>query len=149
MRFAHQLVFDVEARIREAGYFAPRAVAQLFEKCRKGNAIGFADNMAFVGVLSTMLLHESLVRTLPTPDSAPARTAETLVAIRIRRFRSELPRVVRAMSSYGLSFRQREVALLLARGEENRAIASRLSGPVLARERRPTDNAPGSPGAAR
>ena len=67
-----------EARIREAGYFAPRAVAQLFEKCRKGNAIGFADNMAFVGVLSTMLLHESLVRTLPTPDSAPARTAETL-----------------------------------------------------------------------
>jgi DNA-binding CsgD family transcriptional regulator len=56
----------------------------------------------------------------------PERTAETLVAIRIRRFRSELPRVVRAMSSYGLSFRQREVALLLARGEENRAIASRL-----------------------
>lgn len=56
----------------------------------------------------------------------PERTAETLVAIRIKRFRSELPRLVQAMSAFGLSFRQREVALLLARGEENRAIASRL-----------------------
>lgn len=45
-------------RIRSAGYFNAAAVGRLFEKCRGGRAIGFADNQAFVGVLSTMLLHE-------------------------------------------------------------------------------------------
>jgi asparagine synthase (glutamine-hydrolysing) len=42
--------------IRRAGYFEPGAVAKLFDKCRAGKATGFADNQAFVGVLSTMLL---------------------------------------------------------------------------------------------
>ena len=32
-----------------------RRSRKLFEKCRAGKAIGFGDNMAFVGVLSTML----------------------------------------------------------------------------------------------
>ena len=50
------------ARIADAGYFEPRAVGKLFEKCRAGRAIGFADNMALVGIVSTMLLHEQLVR---------------------------------------------------------------------------------------
>ena len=50
------------ARIADAGYFEPRAVGKLFEKCRAGRAIGFADNMAFVGIVSTMLLHEQMVR---------------------------------------------------------------------------------------
>jgi asparagine synthase (glutamine-hydrolysing) len=45
-------------RIRSAGYFNAAAVGRLFEKCRSGRAIGFADNQAFVGVLSTMLLHD-------------------------------------------------------------------------------------------
>ena len=44
-----------------AGYFDPAVTARLFEKCRAGRAIGFADNMAFVAILSTMLLHEQLV----------------------------------------------------------------------------------------
>ncbi len=48
--------------IRAAGYFDPVAVGKLFEKCRAGRAIGFADNMAFVAILSTMLLHEQFVR---------------------------------------------------------------------------------------
>ena len=48
--------------IESAGLFDPVAVGKLFEKCRKGRAIGFGDNMAFVGVLSTMLLHEQFVR---------------------------------------------------------------------------------------
>jgi asparagine synthase (glutamine-hydrolysing) len=51
-----------EQRLREAGYFDPRAVAKLYEKCRAGRAIGFADNMAFVGILSTMLVDEMFVR---------------------------------------------------------------------------------------
>ena len=62
-------------RIRSAGYFDPTAVGHLFEKCRHGGATSFADNQAFVGVLSTMLVHHecakwcSVVRDQPTgPD---------------------------------------------------------------------------------
>jgi asparagine synthase (glutamine-hydrolysing) len=50
------------AHIRSRGYFDPDAVTRLVEKCRAGRSIGFADNMAFVGILSTMLLDEILVR---------------------------------------------------------------------------------------
>lgn len=49
-------------RIKQSGYFEPSAVRRLVEKCRQDKAIGFSDNMAFVGVLSTMLLDELLLR---------------------------------------------------------------------------------------
>ena len=49
-------------RLRSAGYFDPAVVARLVEKCRQGKATGFADNQAFVGILSTMLLDEQLIR---------------------------------------------------------------------------------------
>ena len=49
-----------EASLREAGYFDAAAVGRLFDKCRAGRATGFADNQAFVGVLSTMLIHRHL-----------------------------------------------------------------------------------------
>lgn len=48
-------------KISAAGFFDARATSKLFEKCRTGRAIGFADNMAFVTILSTMLLHEQFV----------------------------------------------------------------------------------------
>jgi asparagine synthase (glutamine-hydrolysing) len=51
-----------ERRLSEAGYFDAEAVRGLVAKCAAGRAIGFADNMAFVGVLSTMLLDELYVR---------------------------------------------------------------------------------------
>ncbi|MDH5538046.1 MAG: asparagine synthase (glutamine-hydrolyzing) [Rhizobacter sp.] len=51
-----------ESRIAKAGYFEPAAVRKLFEKCRSGRAIGFGDNMAFVGILSTMLIDEMFVQ---------------------------------------------------------------------------------------
>ena len=50
------------ARLHDAGYFDTAAVGRLFEKCRRGRAIGFADNQAFVGILSAMLVHETFVR---------------------------------------------------------------------------------------
>lgn len=50
------------ARLRDAGLFDAPAVARLMAKCAAGRASGFADNMAFVGVLSTMLLHQQFVR---------------------------------------------------------------------------------------
>lgn len=49
------------SKISAAGYFDASVTAKLFEKCRNGRAIGFADNMAFVAVLSTMLLHEQFI----------------------------------------------------------------------------------------
>ena len=48
-------------RIRRAGYFDAARVGRLFEKCRAGRANGFADNQAFVGILSTMLLDDQFV----------------------------------------------------------------------------------------
>ncbi|MFO1426570.1 MAG: asparagine synthase (glutamine-hydrolyzing) [Steroidobacteraceae bacterium] len=50
------------ARIAEHGYFEPGLVARLVDKCRAGNAVGFADNMAFVTVLSTQMLHHEMKR---------------------------------------------------------------------------------------
>jgi asparagine synthase (glutamine-hydrolysing) len=51
-----------EASLRRRGYFEPKAVRMLYEKCRSGRAIGFVDNMAFVGILSTMLIDAMFVQ---------------------------------------------------------------------------------------
>jgi asparagine synthase (glutamine-hydrolysing) len=47
--------------LRSVGLFDPLAVSKLLEKCRSARAVGFGDNMAFVGVLSTMLLHQQFI----------------------------------------------------------------------------------------
>ena len=49
------------SRIRDFGYFEPQMVTKLTEKCRAGKAIGFSDNMAFVSILSTQVLHQQFV----------------------------------------------------------------------------------------
>jgi asparagine synthase (glutamine-hydrolysing) len=49
-------------RLRDAGYFNPQAVEKLVAKCREGRAIGFGDNMAFVAILSTMLVDDLFLR---------------------------------------------------------------------------------------
>ena len=57
-----------EAALREANVFEPQPVVQLVRKCRTRAAAGQfsnADNMALVGVLSTQLLHRSLVAARP------------------------------------------------------------------------------------
>ncbi len=61
--FAEEYVGDLlnTNSLKTAGYFDADATMKLFEKCRAGRAIGFADNMAFVAILSTMLLHEQFV----------------------------------------------------------------------------------------
>jgi asparagine synthase (glutamine-hydrolysing) len=63
-----------ERAVRAAGVFEPRLVAQLARKCREhrdGGQFSNADNMAVVGVLSTQLLHERLVRARPAPERPP------------------------------------------------------------------------------
>jgi asparagine synthase (glutamine-hydrolysing) len=54
--------------VAEAGVFDPLAVERLWRKCQAvggGAQFSNADNMALVGVLSTGLLHEALVRRAP------------------------------------------------------------------------------------
>lgn len=50
-----------EERIRKAGYYNPKTVNLLLKKCARGKALGFADNMAFVGILSSMLVDELFI----------------------------------------------------------------------------------------
>jgi asparagine synthase (glutamine-hydrolysing) len=64
-------------RIEATGLFDPAAVGKLVNKCRAGRVIGFGDNMAFVGVLSTMLLHEQFVR--------PTKFADARIALGVER----------------------------------------------------------------
>lgn len=62
------------AALTHAGYFDPAPSAKLLAKCAAGRAVGFADNMAFVGMLSTMLVHRSLI-------AAPADNAGVATAL--------------------------------------------------------------------
>ena len=48
--------------LAQAGCFDPGAVGRLAAKCRAGAAIGAADNMAFVGVVSVQLLHSQFAQ---------------------------------------------------------------------------------------
>ncbi|BAU47903.1 asparagine synthase [Sulfurifustis variabilis] len=64
-----------ESRLRESGLFDAGAVRKLYEKCRAGRAIGFGDNMAFVGILSTLLVDEHFVRRFAEPPAQPQATA--------------------------------------------------------------------------
>jgi asparagine synthase (glutamine-hydrolysing) len=70
-------------RLSEAGYFEPTVVAQLLEKCRVGRAIGFGDNVAFVGILTTMLADALFVRgeTVPGVKREAPEAGERIGAI--------------------------------------------------------------------
>lgn len=51
-----------ERRLHESALFDPKAVRNLYDKCRAGRAIGFGDNMAFIAVLSTLLVEELFIK---------------------------------------------------------------------------------------
>jgi asparagine synthase (glutamine-hydrolysing) len=46
-----------EQHLKRSGYFNPKLVAQLIKKCKQNQIVGFKDNMALVGIVSTMLVH--------------------------------------------------------------------------------------------
>jgi asparagine synthase (glutamine-hydrolysing) len=67
------------ARLSAAGIFAPDAVARIVRKCEAGaprDAVSETDEMALVGVLSTMLLHERFVA---SPELAEPLAADRVV----------------------------------------------------------------------
>jgi asparagine synthase (glutamine-hydrolysing) len=75
---AHEYVTDLlsEPGIKEAGYFDPRRVSALVEKCRKneGKLLSERENMGLVGILSTQLLHHHFVSNFPpSPIVEPKR----------------------------------------------------------------------------
>jgi asparagine synthase (glutamine-hydrolysing) len=51
-----------EKYLEESGYFNARAVSLLVKKCRQSPVLGFKDNMAIVGIVSTLLVHELFIR---------------------------------------------------------------------------------------
>jgi len=67
------------AQLREAGIFAPDAVQRLVQKCESAapGGVGETDEMGLVGTISTMLLHDLLVRR-PTL-AAPAEPTRVVV----------------------------------------------------------------------
>lgn len=50
------------ARISALGLFEPRAVEKLVRKCANHTFVGFRDNTAFVGILSTQILAQQLAQ---------------------------------------------------------------------------------------
>ncbi len=66
--------------IRAAGYFDPVSVGRLVEKCRQGRATGFADNQAFVGILSTMLVHRQTAEARQQAASARSTSVDAALA---------------------------------------------------------------------
>lgn len=64
-----------EQAVADAGLFRPAAVRQLVAKCRKGHRQGFRENMAFIGILSSQILHEHYISNFQPPSfgSAPER----------------------------------------------------------------------------
>lgn len=71
-----------ERSVADYGYFNPRPVSLLVNKCRKGGAIGFKDNMALVGILSTQILHRQFVEKFP--DIAPLENGKLKIIEPIR-----------------------------------------------------------------
>lgn len=61
--------------IGAAGCFDAKAVERLARKCAQQKFVGFRDNMAFVGILSTQLWHRTFVRNQASDSSAARRSA--------------------------------------------------------------------------
>jgi len=68
-----------ESALKDAQVFDVKAAHQLFQKCRQRGAQGQfsnADNMAFVGVLSTQLLHQQFIHTSVPPRASVRRITD-------------------------------------------------------------------------
>lgn len=66
-----------EAALKTSGVFAPGPVGALWKKClTRANDDQFSntDNMAVVGILSTQLVHQQLVRETPSTKRPPFKT---------------------------------------------------------------------------
>jgi len=62
-----------DKKLAESGLFKVAAVRKLIEKCQKKSRQGFKENMAFVGILSTQILHQHFVSdfSIDVPETLP------------------------------------------------------------------------------
>ncbi|TKB07432.1 asparagine synthase (glutamine-hydrolyzing) [Desulforhopalus sp. IMCC35007] len=51
-----------ESLVKEAGLFKHKNVEKLIKKCRKKGRQGFKENMAFVGILSSQILYDKMIK---------------------------------------------------------------------------------------
>jgi asparagine synthase (glutamine-hydrolysing) len=70
------------AALKDAGYFDPNTVSMLVKKCRQNPLLGFRDNMAVVGILSTMLVHELFIKHFETNISNNELNADKALHLR-------------------------------------------------------------------
>lgn len=63
-----------ERYLEESGYFDPKRVSFLTKKCRQSRILGFKDNMAIVGIISTLLVHDHFVKHFASTSSALLET---------------------------------------------------------------------------
>jgi asparagine synthase (glutamine-hydrolysing) len=59
-----------ERYLEESGYFDPKRVSLLTKKCRQSPVLGFKDNMAIVGIISTLLVHDHFIKHFASRSSA-------------------------------------------------------------------------------
>lgn len=64
-----------ETNLKKTGYFNPNTVRALVKKCRQRSMLGFKDNMAIVGIISTLLAHKLFI------DNFDARGKENIKRI--------------------------------------------------------------------
>ena len=63
------------SEIERNGVFRAKAVERLVHKAKTGRAIGAKDNMALVGVLSTQILVDRMIRNFHSEDAGTERLA--------------------------------------------------------------------------
>jgi asparagine synthase (glutamine-hydrolysing) len=63
-----------ESSVKKAGFFEPKVVNRLVQRCRDGRALSARENQAFVGILSTQLWHNEFFE----PSSAATKSAATV-----------------------------------------------------------------------
>jgi len=51
-----------ESALKDSGYFDAAKVPRLLKKIEAGRAIGYKDNMALVGILSTQIWHNHFIK---------------------------------------------------------------------------------------
>jgi asparagine synthase (glutamine-hydrolysing) len=59
-----------ERNLLDTGYFNPKATSVLIKKCKQNPVIGFKDNMAVVGIISTLLVHDLFIKRFSEKSAA-------------------------------------------------------------------------------
>ncbi|WP_303905759.1 asparagine synthase (glutamine-hydrolyzing) [Thiohalomonas denitrificans] len=67
--FIHEMMKP--EKLRDYGYFDPARVAMLQRKMARGGTLGYKDNMAFVGILSTQLWHQFFIENAAMASEHP------------------------------------------------------------------------------